>query len=444
MGAADAPYVPELQPGLEPVAGLGVPGLDNGYLPQMSDLPGAPSIAASQTGSLVEPPWRSLLGPNASVPQPVAQSPMGQHPLLRSSAGAGTTHVDNILFSLSHPRLPAPRALLMPQPGRAEQSLLQPVVVADDAEPPLRQPAAPTAAPPFLEAQPAAVARAVLQPAPLAPPVLEPPASLAEPPVLQAPVSLAEPPGHQPEARSGPQLEDPPQAPSAVVALRPAAAAAAAAAAASVAALRPAPPAGPMLRPPASGGSGDYFAPPPEQALLPPPVNPALQPRSAGAAAAARALAALAPSPAAPSAPPSPDAAAAVAEPMVTSAQEGHGLSNSAASSAARALSNLAGAAARAAAARTAPAGDSPPRTSLATSDGHGYDRHVPDGQGSNGQGSNGQGPGPVDFSATPAHVDEGTAATGPGVQDSDEPEVDPHLDDILPAKSKSFFRLRR
>jgi hypothetical protein len=38
-----------------------------------------------------------------------------------------------------------------------------------------------------------------------------------------------------------------------------------------------------------------------------------------------------------------------------------------------------------------------------------------------------------------------GEAGAGaPEAQDSEAPEADPHLDDILPAKSKSFFRLRR
>jgi hypothetical protein len=32
----------------------------------------------------------------------------------------------------------------------------------------------------------------------------------------------------------------------------------------------------------------------------------------------------------------------------------------------------------------------------------------------------------------------------GPAAQDSEVPQADPQLDDILPAKTKSFFRLRR
>ena len=37
MRAADAPYVPEFQPRSEPVAGLGVPALGNGYLSEMDE-----------------------------------------------------------------------------------------------------------------------------------------------------------------------------------------------------------------------------------------------------------------------------------------------------------------------------------------------------------------------------------------------------------------------
>jgi hypothetical protein len=39
---------------------------------------------------------------------------------------------------------------------------------------------------------------------------------------------------------------------------------------------------------------------------------------------------------------------------------------------------------------------------------------------------------------------DEVSAGTDPQPVDSDVPQADPHLDDILPAKSKGFFRLRR
>ena len=90
--------MPELQPSLEPVAGLGVPGLDNGYLAQMNEHPGGPAISASQAGPLVDPAWPSLLGTNATGRHPEAQSPMA-YPLVRSAAGAGRTHVDNILAS---------------------------------------------------------------------------------------------------------------------------------------------------------------------------------------------------------------------------------------------------------------------------------------------------------------------------------------------------------
>ena len=104
MGAAEAPYVPELQPGVDPFAGLGVPGLDNGYLPQMNERPGGPAFSAVQAGSFVEPSWPSLLGANATGARPMAQTATIEHPLLRSAAGAGSTHVDNILVSLFHPR----------------------------------------------------------------------------------------------------------------------------------------------------------------------------------------------------------------------------------------------------------------------------------------------------------------------------------------------------
>ncbi len=73
MRAADAPYVPQFQRALEPVAGLGVPALGNGYLSEMDEPVGGPGTAASQAGSLVEP----------------------------------RTHVENILASLSHRRPPS-------------------------------------------------------------------------------------------------------------------------------------------------------------------------------------------------------------------------------------------------------------------------------------------------------------------------------------------------
>jgi hypothetical protein len=347
--AADAPYVPELQTDLDPVAGLRVPGLDNGYLPEMNDRPDRPAISASQGGSPAEPPRASLLGTNATGPHP-----MGQHPMLRSSAGAGRTHVDNILVSLSHPRPPSAWAAVQPQARR---------------ETPLE------AAPPQ------------------------------------------------------------PQAPTAVVALRPAAAAAAAAAAAG--GFRPAPIAGPSVSPPGPGGTGRPFAP---------PAGPAGLPRSAGAAAAARALATLAPGPVTPTAPPGPVGTGAQDEPL---------FSNAAASSAARALSNLAGAAARAASARTTPpADDGPARTTLVTGDGHSPNghglgphapnRHVPNDYGPDGHGLSPHVPDGPDLDMAPGTDDGARAGNEPGAQDSEVPQADPQHDDILPAKSKSFFRLRR
>lgn len=411
MRAADAPYVPELQPGLEPVAGLRVPGLDNGYLSQMSDPPGAHFVAESQAGLLVEPPWRSLLGTNATGPQPLAQSSMGQHPMLRSSTRAGRTHVDNILVSLSHPRPPSVRPAVQPGPGPAEQNLVGPQAAAV-AAPSLPKPGTATVVEPFLQ-----------------------------------PVALvAEPAGSQPEAQ--PEVRAPlePQAPIALVPLRPAAAAAAAAA--SAAALRPAPPAGPAVTLPAHDGGDSHFAAPAGPALLPgpaaaPPPGPALLPRSPGAAAAARALAALAPGPFAHAPAPGPAAPQAPHVDTATGVQDGQGLSNAASSSAARALSNLAGAAARAAAARTAPpASDGPARTALANGDGHGLDRHGPPGHGPDRHGPEGHGPDGPDLDMAPgAH---GEPSGGPGAQDSEVPQADPQLDDILPAKTKSFFRLRR
>ena len=73
MRAADAPYVPQFQRALEPVAGLGVPALGNGYLSEMDEPDGGPGTAASEAGSLVEP----------------------------------RTHVENILASLSDRRPPS-------------------------------------------------------------------------------------------------------------------------------------------------------------------------------------------------------------------------------------------------------------------------------------------------------------------------------------------------
>ena len=194
-----------------------------------------------------------------------------------------------------------------------------------------------------------------------------------------------------------------PQAPSAGFALPPAAAAAAAAA--SAAALRPAPPAGPAVNPQTPGGT---FTPSARVA------SPASLPRSAGAAAAARALAALVPGPSATAPPPGP-IGGAQGEPLLLSA---------AASSAARALSSLAGASARAASLRATPAaGNGPTPVPPATGDELGSDDAA--------------------FGPAPSNDDEVTAGTGPDAGDSEVPQADPHLDDILPAKSKSFFRRR-
>jgi hypothetical protein len=47
-------------------------------------------------------------------------------------------------------------------------------------------------------------------------------------------------------------------------------------------------------------------------------------------------------------------------------------------------------------------------------------------------------------FGPPPGADNEASAGTDPGAVDSEVPQADPQLDDILPAKSKSFFRLRR
>ncbi len=313
MRAADAPYVPQFQRALEPVAGLGVPALGNGYLSEMNEPVAGPCIAASQAGSLVEP----------------------------------RTHVENILASLSQRRPPSTWAAVQPQARR-------------DMPP---------------EDQPAEV------------------------------LPLPAPPS-QPEAWPQVQLQDrpQPQAPSAGAAQRPTAAAEAAA---SAAGSRPAPPAGPSVTPPMLGGARS-----PSTGTL----SHSGLPRSAGAAAAARALAALAPGPAAPAGPPRPVGTGAQGEPLLSSA---------AASSAARALTSLAGASARATSTRAMPATASGPmRVTLATGDSPELD-------------------GPS-FGPPPGTDDEASAGTDAGAVDSEVPQADPQLDDILPAKPKSFFRLRR
>jgi hypothetical protein len=47
-------------------------------------------------------------------------------------------------------------------------------------------------------------------------------------------------------------------------------------------------------------------------------------------------------------------------------------------------------------------------------------------------------------FSPPPRTDDEASAGPDPVVVDSEVPQADPQLDDILPAKTKSRFRLRR
>jgi hypothetical protein len=221
--------------------------------------------------------------------------------------------------------------------------------------------------------------------------------------VLQLPVA---PP--QPEAWPQVEFHAPPQsqAPSPGAALRPAAAAAAAAAASS-AGPRPAPPAGPSVTPPMPLASGT-----PSTGTL----SNAILPRSPGAAAAARALAALAPAPASPAGPARAVGTGAQAEPL---------LSTAAASSAARALTSLAGASARASSMRATPAAaNGPMQVTPATA-----------------------GPPDVDapsFKPPPRTDDGANGGSGPVAVDSEVPQPDPQLDDILPAKSKSFFRLRR
>jgi hypothetical protein len=78
----------------------------------------------------------------------------------------------------------------------------------------------------------------------------------------------------------------------------------------------------------------------------------------------------------------------------------------------------------------------------VANGDGHGLDRHSPPGHGHDRHGPEGLGPdGPDLDMALGAHGEPSGAS---GAQDSEAPQADPQLDDILPAKSKSFFRLRR
>ncbi len=315
MRAADAPYVPQFQLALEPVAGLGVPSLGNGYLSEMDEPVGGPGTAASQAGSLVEP----------------------------------RTHVENILASLSHRRPPSTWVAVQPQVRLGVPPEDQLVEV-------LQLPAAPP--------QPEAWPQVVFQDRPQ------------------------------------------PQAPSAGAALRPAAAAAAAAAA-SAAGPRPAPPAGPSVTPPTPLGNGTPSAGTLSNAILP---------RSPGAAAAARALAALAPGPAAPAGPARPVGTGAQAEPLLSSA---------AASSAARALTSLAGASARASSLRATPAAANGPMPVTPATAG-GPDVDAPS------------------FSPPPRTDDEASAGPDPVVVDSEVPQADPQLDDILPAKTKSRFRLRR
>ncbi len=43
-----------------------------------------------------------------------------------------------------------------------------------------------------------------------------------------------------------------------------------------------------------------------------------------------------------------------------------------------------------------------------------------------------------------PGAYSEAIGGATPGAQDSEAPQADPQLDDILPAKTKNFFRLRR
>jgi len=80
----------------------------------------------------------------------------------------------------------------------------------------------------------------------------------------------------------------------------------------------------------------------------------------------------------------------------------------------------------------------------LAAGDGHGpdghglagnaFDRHTPERHGPEG----------ADLDMAPGAYNEASAGSAPGAPDSEAPQADPHLDDILPAKSKNFFRLRR
>jgi len=226
----------------------------------------------------------------------------------------------------------------------------------------------------------------------------------------EEPAEVLQLPAAPPQTEAWPQVQfqdrPQPQAPSTGAALRPAAAAAAAAAA-SAAGPRPAPPAGPSVTPPMPLGSGT-----PSTGTL----SSAILPRSPGAAAAARALAALAPGPAAPAGPARPVGTGAQAEPLLSSA---------AASSAARALTSLAGASARASSMRATPAAaNGPMRVTPATADGPHVDA--------------------PSFNPPPRTDDEASGGPGPVAVDSEVPQADPQLDDILPAKSKSFFRLRR
>lgn len=144
----------------------------------------------------------------------------------------------------------------------------------------------------------------------------------------------------------------------------------------------------------------------------PPPPN---APHATALASAPSLVAAPAPSgisdPARAAGPAAPRPAGAAGSPGPSGkaiAQRTPALSGAAAASAARALSHLAGEPARSASPGTVP----------------------------------GSGVG-ADLAGAPATSSQAAVGAAPDAQETEIAEVDPHTDDILPAKSKSFFRLR-
>jgi hypothetical protein len=394
------------QRGRGPVEGSSVPALDNQLLPEAEEKPLGEASTTTEGEEFFDRPWASLLA-GEDEQEPQAQDLTGlvrEKVLVGSSSAAGRTHVENLLASLSERRGPSSlqASAMLPAgpPGRPRAEIEIEPSVSPTVELQL-EPQAPTERSPQSEGRPGvlpggtspAPGPAIASTSPAPGPVIAGPPAAAPSNVAPSNAEAPRPPGSL-------RLSD------------------------ALAAAQ----AGPQ--------SSDGTSAPPVAAPLPSTDRPA-------AAAAARALALFAAGPAATNGASGPTPASS--SPIGTSSGGAPYLSGAAA---ARALSSLASGSARGSTGTPAPSLTnvfaSPPSAPKETSAPKGTSAPL----GSSAAGGSG-------INETVPAAGNGTAASAAPVprkpanevaaeaDDDGEKAVFVPKDDILPTKSKSFFRLR-